>query len=345
MPASRPRPWEVIAIQRFRSIALLLLSLLPLTAGCGASALPTPPRLVVTPLKSTGPAARKPAGPPALPGTIGVIVENSPQARPQAGLRRADMVYEILAEGGITRFLALYHNHAAARIGPVRSTRIYFDQLAAAYHIPFAHAGGNVNALLAIRPLGIENIDQIYGSGAYFWRSSSRLAPHNLYTSTALLSKAVAADGYTEPSFPLPPTGALPAGGAPATRITLTYADNPGVYVYQAGWVWNHGQYGRTVNGSPALMQDGRQVTSQNVAVMVVPIAPSPDPYTPGAIKLLWQDPGPFYLFRNGRVFRGTWQWTSHGPIFLSAGGTALPFATGQTWIECIPVLSNLSYS
>src|SRR6185312_8758095 len=68
---------------------------------------------------------------PSLPYPLAVMVENSPDARPQVGLDKADIVYEALAEGGISRFLALYLTQDAEAIGPVRSTRHYFVYAAA----------------------------------------------------------------------------------------------------------------------------------------------------------------------------------------------------------------------
>src|SRR5438067_5820344 len=79
---------------------------------------------------------------------VAVILDNfAPDARPQSGLDKASLVFETLAEGGITRFMAVYLEHDAGTIGPVRSTRIYFNAWAAALGVIFGHDGGNVDAL------------------------------------------------------------------------------------------------------------------------------------------------------------------------------------------------------
>lgn len=104
---------------------------------------------------------------PKLPGVIGVMVENSFPSRPQVGLDKADLVYEMEAEYGITRFLALFHTEPAEKIGPVRSARLGFYNVAIAYGIPYAHAGGNNDVLIALKGglHGLLDLDDIYTCG------------------------------------------------------------------------------------------------------------------------------------------------------------------------------------
>ena len=113
-----------------------------------------------------------------------VIIENSENARPQSGLASADILYETLAEGGITRFFALYQQEYPKIIGPVRSIRPYFIDIAKEYNVPFIHCGGSEEALNEISSdsslMSLNEIQQ----GSYFWRDNLRVAPHNLYTSS-----------------------------------------------------------------------------------------------------------------------------------------------------------------
>lgn len=118
-----------------------------------------------------------------------VVIENHPDARPQSGLDKASIVYETLAEGGITRFLAVFQENEVAEIGPVRSARIYFLDWVLEYDALFAHIGGNIAALDQIGPLKIQDINQFYNAN-YFWRDNSRVAPHNVYTTTDKLRAA-----------------------------------------------------------------------------------------------------------------------------------------------------------
>lgn len=117
------------------------------------------------------------------------IIENSPSARPQSGLSFADILYETSAEGGIPRFIALFSSELPSIIGPIRSVRPYFIDIAKEFNIPFAHCGGSDEALSIINnDTSLISINEI-NKGSYFWRDSSRKAPHNLYTSSENIKK------------------------------------------------------------------------------------------------------------------------------------------------------------
>lgn len=113
-----------------------------------------------------------------------VIVENSPSSRPQSGLSKADIIYETSAEGGIPRFIALFSSENCDKIGPVRSIRPYFIDIGKEFNLPVAHCGGSAVALDTIsKDDSFSSINEISNEN-YFWRDSSRKAPHNLYTSS-----------------------------------------------------------------------------------------------------------------------------------------------------------------
>lgn len=114
---------------------------------------------------------------------IAVMVENSPAARPQSGLGDADVVYEILAEGDITRFVAFYHSRVPGKVGPVRSIRPYYVDVAAAMDAVLVHAGWSQEAMNRVAAGGVDHFDEVYGDRVYYWRSPDRKPPHNLYTS------------------------------------------------------------------------------------------------------------------------------------------------------------------
>lgn len=114
---------------------------------------------------------------------IAVMVENSPAARPQSGLGDADVVYEILAEGDITRFVAFYHSRVPGKVGPVRSIRPYYVDVAAAMDAVLVHAGWSQEAMNRVAAGGVDHFDEVYGDRVYYWPSPDRKPPHNLYTS------------------------------------------------------------------------------------------------------------------------------------------------------------------
>ena len=95
-----------------------------------------------------------------------IMIENSPDARPQSGLKDAEVVYEAVAEGGITRFLALYQQHHPQLIGPVRSVRMYYVDWLTPYNASVAHVGGSYRALQLVRNGSYRDIDQFFNAGA-----------------------------------------------------------------------------------------------------------------------------------------------------------------------------------
>ncbi|MDF2936212.1 MAG: hypothetical protein K0Q90_1585 [Paenibacillaceae bacterium] len=123
---------------------------------------------------------------------IAVMVENSPAARPQSGLGDADVVYEILAEGDITRFTAFYHSRNPGRVGPVRSIRPYYVDVAAAMDAVLVHAGWSQEAMNRVAAGGVDHFDEVYGDTVYYWRSPDRKPPHNLYTSIEGIRRGMA---------------------------------------------------------------------------------------------------------------------------------------------------------
>ena len=301
------------------------------------------------PASSTGKASNT-ASPPVTPAPVmpeAVVIGNNPYARPQAGLAQASVVWEILAEGWITRYLAIFAQTGAAKIGPIRSTRIYFDELASDYGFPLAHAGGNVDALNAIVPLHIQNLDEIYGSGAYFWRGTTRVPPNNLYTSTRLLNAAVAARHFIHRTMIYPAGGALPAGGVATATVSLNYLTEPPVYTYVAGWRWQGGWWYRTINGVPLKTQAGTAVRAGTVIILVARQAPDPDPHTPGALKILWQDGGTAWVLRGGVRLEGSWSQGTNGlPVVRAAGGGVLPAGSRTPiWYELVPYASDVSFT
>ncbi len=129
-----------------------------------------------------------------------VMIENSQDARPQSGINQAGVVFEAIAEGGITRFLTLFQDTAPDDVGPIRSARPYYLQWAMGFDAGYAHVGGSPEALADIKAWGVKDLDQFANSGSYH-RIDSRAAPHNVYTSIAALNELETAKGYTTSTF------------------------------------------------------------------------------------------------------------------------------------------------
>ncbi len=279
---------------------------------------------------------------PTLYSAVAVTIDNQQAAWPQSGLVEADLIFEFPAEGGITRYLAVFWHKGAAKIGPVRSTRIYFDNVAAAYGWPLAHAGGNVDALRAIGPLGIKNLDQIYGSGQWFWRSTDRQMPHNLYTSTNLLEQGVRQDGYAAAGIPALPQGRLQ--GQKTGSSLIVYADIPNVWVYEVGWVWQGGGYQRQIDGQDVVTEAGHDVRAANVVIVMAREFADPDPYTVGAVNFDLTSGGQGYIMSGGVRQDITWTFGQGGFRFLLPDGRPAPFRQGQTWVEVVPTGTQVTF-
>lgn len=324
--------------RRFLAAPLLFLLLLLLSA-CGGSG----------PSASTAHAAHRRSGGGGLaargrqglfpPGPyVAVMIDNAPAAWPQSGIDQAPLVYELLAEGGITRYLAFFPvKREIPTIGPVRSTRIGFIDIDEAYGVPLAHAGGNVDALRVLATGVLPNLDEIYGSPAYFWRSPDRAAPHNLYTSSALLWRALRSRHLPSRNLLTWPVGPLPTGTKPAQTIGITYAWSPPTYTYTVGWQWDGQEYQRLVDGSLDRAADGQPIKAADVVILQVASVPDPDPYTPGSVKYVLTS-GSGWLCRGGRELPITWSFHRQGGFLLTmADGRPVPFAPGTVWVEVVP--------
>ena len=271
-----------------------------------------------------------------------VAIGNNRAARPQSGMEFADVVYEMLAEGGITRFLAVFGSRAAPEVGPVRSIRMAIAEIALGYDAPLAHAGGCEETLSFMARQAPKSLDGIRGAGAFFWRASYRKAPDNLYTSTTQLVEAARARGLR-----LSPLVRLPrgdrAGGESATRVVVAFArlvNAPNIVTYE----FDGQVYRRSINDSPHLSAQGRQLAPENLVVLevktrtVMKQGPMLDMDVVGQGRAL--------LFRDGRVHAGTWQKASPGDRFVLRDGTGQPFtfARGQTWFHLVPDFKYVEY-
>ncbi|MGH2346735.1 MAG: DUF3048 domain-containing protein, partial [Chloroflexota bacterium] len=286
------------------------------TANYSQSALFTPdPRYVAQDtLTGTGPGLPGPlSGLPTRPTLaarrpIAVVIDNyAPDARPQAGLNRASVVFETLAEGGITRFMAVYLEADAPIVGPVRSARIYFDSWADGLGVEYAHAGGNNDALAELPGMpAIDNIDGLGALGTAFWRATDRAAPHNLYTST---DKVRAIAGPAAPGIApvlvhkMPaPLAARPKSGwidipfsSSDYNVHYTFSPLRDCYLRFMGGTAHRDAYSH------------RQIAPANVVVLFASVVADPASDTPGSVNVQTTGQGQALYFRDGTELAGTW--------------------------------------
>lgn len=269
----------------------------------------------------------------------GIMIENSPDARPQSGVKNSGVVFEAIAEGGITRFLVLYQEQKPQLIGPVRSVRMYYVDWVAAFNASVAHIGGSAAALAEVRNGNYRDIDQFFNPGAY-WRATDRYAPHNVYTSFERLDALNAAKGYTTSSF----TGFSRKDSGPLEVPTATSID----VTISSFWYNSHYDYDAASNtylrsqaNGPHLDREAGQIAPRVVIVMEVPEERVFEDGWREQINTIGS--GTAYIFQDGGVETATWTKSSKSQqiVFSDGGGNEIPLARGQTWITAVPTHSG----
>lgn len=264
-----------------------------------------------------------------------IMIENSPDARPQSGLKDSGVVFEAIAEGGITRFAVLNQQEKPALIGPVRSVRMYFVDWIAAFNASIAHVGGSLAALNEVRNGSYRDIDQFF-NGGYYYRATDRYAPHNVYTTSEKLDALNASKGYTSSTF----TGftrkdSVAATTPTATSINVTISS----VLYNSSYAYNAttNTYDRSEGGAPHLDREAGQISPRVVVVMTIPERTVLEDGYREQIDAIGS--GKAVIFQDGTVQEVTWSKASLKDQikFTDANGKDVPLARGQTWLTSIP--------
>jgi hypothetical protein len=274
---------------------------------------------------------------------LAIKVENIQEARPQAGLETADVVYEQPVEGGITRFKAVYQCRDADRVGPVRSGRLVDPLLLTPLgsegqgNAPlFGYAGGVQQVIDAVNAAGIVDVNYQIAVDAYHRDPPPRLAPHNLFTSTGELRDAAGNPSGAANALFTYTDG--PIRGKGATSVHVPFSESADVF-----WSWNAGDgvYLRSHGTTPHTLESGAQVRARNVIVQVVETrcsgivdvngVCSPDVTVIGSGRAI--------VFTNGKVIEGTWTRSSEGDrtVFTDKRGREIGLRAGVTWVELLP--------
>lgn len=271
-----------------------------------------------------------------------VSIENHPSARPQSGLNQACLVYEFLAEGNITRFLALYLHNEPQTIGPIRSARPYFLDKAMELDAIYAHCGQSPQAELEIPKFQIKSINEIGGAGAYFWRDATRKKPHNLYSSVQKLRQYAAQKGWGKKvevkGFDF--SAASQPVGKTTKKILIDY---PGKY--EVVYIFDQGKevYLRNMEGKPHLDREtGEQLTAKNVVVLYANKVKVLDSEGRLEIDLLSQ--GKAVYFIGDQKIEGNWKKTerSSPTYFFDQEEKEIQFKPGQIWIQIVAPTTGL---
>ena len=270
-----------------------------------------------------------------LPVT-GIMIENSPDARPQSGLKQAGIVYEAIAEGGITRFLALYQEAKPQLIGPVRSLRMYYLDWAAPYQASITHFGGSAASLAEVKNGQYRNLDLMAAGGQYYWRATDRYAPHNVYTTFAKLDALNASKNYSTSAFtPWPRQDGKPSAAPNATSVDI-HISGP---LYDSHYTYDAttNTYLRNVNGKPSTDREDGQIAPTTVIAMKIDMSTVlQDGYRE---DIATTGSGQANIFQDGIITYANWQKKSRtDPItFTDAAGKEIPLDRGQTWVVAVP--------
>jgi hypothetical protein len=265
-----------------------------------------------------------------------VKIENAPDARPQTGLEQADVVYEVVAEGGITRFAAVFQSTAPATVGPIRSVRGQDPDLVGPLKGLAVFAGGIPDYVGQIDTVAQDlSTASPIGEGPPFRRDRVRRAPHNLYGDPAGFW-AKAAAPYDEAPQPLFTYGALPAGATPATSVTIDFSP-----VANVSWAWDGSAWRRSQGGRPFVVTGSGRIGPQNLVVEFVDVQDSSyvDPAGHPVPASTVVGSGDAEVFRNGQVVKGTWSKDDRTSEteYTGADGKQIPLEPGRTWVELVP--------
>lgn len=276
-----------------------------------------------------------------------IMIENSTFARPQSGLQDAGVVYEAIAEGGITRFMALFQDAQPQYIGPVRSLRPYYIDFAAPFQAGIVHIGGSPDALSEVRNGSYRDLDQFFNS-AYFYRNSARPAPHNLYTSFAKLDALNQSKGYTSSLFTSWPRKADKKLATPTAKtidFTISGPDYYAHYDYDAA----SNSYMRSEGGSPhmdlvsAADKTGVRLQPKVVIALVMNYSIAAD-----GQHSVYDDSGSgsAYIFQDGGVTVGSWEKAGATSQigFKDAAGVPIKLNAGQTWLTLVSAANKVAY-
>jgi hypothetical protein len=275
---------------------------------------------------------------------LGVKIGNDPSSRPQSGLPYADIVYEEMAEGGITRYLAIFQCHTPPAIGPIRSVRWDDWHILQSYGHPILSFSGGIDewdtAVAEQTWLYDANGSEGPSVSAYY-RTTNRVPPWNYYSSGAALWGLD--KNHTPPPQQYQYTSSVPSEAKPVKGATIEgFATGSNVV-----WRWNakKGWWDRYYGTQPDVDVSGAQLHAANVIIQLV--ATQPGPYAESCIgnqcdndvESITMGTGTAYILRNGKVEKGTWSCPQYSSPtrFSFSNGASMTLEPGNTWVELVP--------
>src|SRR5579863_6971943 len=259
-----------------------------------------------------------------------IKIDNTPQAHPQYGINEADVVYEEIVEGGITRLAAIFNSNLPTKVGPVRSVRRTDREIVFPIGGIFAFSGGAQYAISSIETAPVKLIDQS-NAGAAMFRDLTRPPPHNLFANAVLLMKE-GGKVHPPPALFTYVARNAPALGAPVGSFTVNFGSG---FATSYQWDAKTHDWLRSIFGSPDVTAAGVRVAPTNVIVMSVKY------YGGVGVEGSYAQmvgSGPVEVFSDGRVQKGSWfRRNIHlKTAYRSASGSVIALRPGQTWVELL---------
>ncbi|MCL2094541.1 DUF3048 domain-containing protein [Candidatus Saccharibacteria bacterium] len=275
---------------------------------------------------------------------IAAIIENSTAARPQSGLAEAEIIYETIANGGISRFIALYQVNRPALMGPMRSLRNHFADWTIPFDAAMAHHGGSDTALADIARPPNRSIQTMTLAGTeIYWRIRERQSPHNLYTNIERLTLLATSRGYTTSNFTIP----FLRSDEPATSTVRANQVNLNMAQASMNVVYRFDEATSTYLRSFATgaahhdREHGQLAPRVVIAIRVNSRTVSSD-----FEDVTTTGNGEAFVFQDGYVISARWQKLSRSaPLELfDTAGHPIVLARGQTWITAVPNNNTISW-
>lgn len=275
-----------------------------------------------------------------------VMINNHPKARPQSGLHNADIVYEILAEGSITRFLAVFQSQLPKVVGPVRSARDYYIYLSKGLGAIYVAYGGSPEAFDLLQRREITNyiggiVRKGYADDQFFYRADFRSAPHNVYTTDERLIKGAEKRNFalTQDIVPfsfLTEKEVKSLSGEQATEVSIKYSNS-----YITSFIYDNksSKYQRYVNGK--IYKDRETEIPIMVENILIIEAPHNVVDNAGRRDINLDGSGRGYLVQMGIVREIEWK-NDDGRIVPYLDGREAGLVPGKTWVNVIPTRPGL---
>jgi hypothetical protein len=272
-----------------------------------------------------------------------VMINNDPKARPQSGLHKADIVYEVLAEGNVTRFLAIFQSEEADRIGPVRSARDYYIELAKGYDAIYIAHGYSPEAKEMLDSGYVDHINGMQYDGSLFKRDKSRVAPHNSYITTERILEGTENIGYDMEEPPsslsfLSEEEIHNLNGEKAESAHISYFSSS---LFDVNFEYDAAleKYKRYSNGElTADLDTNDPVLLDNILVVETAHRIIDDA---GRREVDLTSGGNAYLLQKGQWKEVEWK-NINGKILPYANGQEVGLVPGKTWINFIPSSQGL---